>query len=993
MVSTRRKMQEDQDSGRRRRWRPGRVSLDRKPHFFKIIVSADQQNQLRIPPEFVRNHGRDLSNWARLTVPHTGIVLEVELVKSGDELWLRRGWDQFMKAFSIGYGYFLVFRYEGNSRFHVIIFDLSATEVEYPLMAAGNWDQLIQSEPKEVTKAEKVDHINGHGKGCLLADGDDDDDVSLEILDHSPIGMSTPDMCVVDMTGEGTEEDDSSSRLGKMDAPAPDHLPGEERRIWNMTKTKTMNVKEAFRNESRCFMVVMRPSYVSKRFHLHIPMGHGKKYLAVKGDRAITFHAIGSRKKWRARYCVDCNGSRKISSGWGVFARENRLNVGDVCVFEMIQGRHHMYKVHIFPDENACGIAVPREHVQRNEDPGRPTEESLEDPVFNQGNEAELEDPMDQEENQGPAESSPDLQGEIEEDAAATPTRKKRKEHASSSKGEERRIWSVTKTKTINGKEAILQKAEAFRSESPSFMVVMWPSYVSKFSLSIPMGHGKKYLAVEGDRAITLHAVGSRKKWRARYRVDYNGSRKITSGWDVFARENRLNVGDVCVFEMIQGRHHMYNVHIFRDENACGIAVPREHVQRNEDPGRPTEESLEDPVFNQGNEAELEDPMDQEEIQGPAESNPDLQGEIEDPAAATPTKKKRKEHASSSKGEETRKWISGKKTMNVKEATLRSKSPSFMVVMRPSYVSKGFSLNIPMDHGKKYLAVQGDRAITFHALGSRKKWRARYSVGQQGSRKISSGWDVFARENHLNVGDVCMFEMIQGRHHMYKVHIFRDEHARGIAVPRCDHVQRNEDPGRPKEEPPEDPVFNQGNEAELEDLMDQEENQGPAEFNPDLQGEIEEDAAATPTKKKRKEHASSSKEEERPIWSGRKTKNVKEIILQKAEAFRSESPSFIVVMQPSYVSTKLNLHIPIHHGKKYLANKKNNMAITLRAVGSSKKWRARCTIRQAGSTWISRGWDVFARENHLNVGDVCVFEMIQGHHHTYKVHIFRDEHA
>ncbi|GAB2285206.1 hypothetical protein Dimus_019657 [Dionaea muscipula] len=276
-------MQEDQDSGRRLRWRPG----DRKPHFFKIIVSADQQNQLRIPPEFVRNHGRDLSNWARLTVPHTGIVLEVELVKSGDQLWLRRGWDKFMKGFSIGYGYFLVFRYEGNSRFHVIIFDLSATEVEYPLMAAGNWDQLIQSEPKEVTKAEKVDHINGHGKGCLLTDGDDDDDLSLEILDHSPIGTSTPNMCVVDMTGEGAEEDDSmeilensSSRLGKMDAPAPDHLPGEERRIWNMTKTKTMK---------------------------SIPMGHGKKYLAVEGDRAITLHAVGSRKKWRARYRVDYN--------------------------------------------------------------------------------------------------------------------------------------------------------------------------------------------------------------------------------------------------------------------------------------------------------------------------------------------------------------------------------------------------------------------------------------------------------------------------------------------------------------------------------------------------------------------------------------------------------------------------------------------------------------------------------------------------------------
>ncbi|GAB2285201.1 hypothetical protein Dimus_019652 [Dionaea muscipula] len=345
MVSTHRKTREDQASGRRR-WR-----LVGKPHFFKIIVSSEQQNQLRIPPEFVRNHGRDLSNWARLTVPHTGIVLEVELVKSGDELWLRRGWDKFMKAFSIGYGYFLVFRYEGNSRFHVIIFDLSATEVEYPLMATGN--------PKE-TEAEKVDD-NGHGKGCLPAHGDDDDDVSLEILDHSP------DMCIVDLTGEGTEDDDSveilndsSSRLGKRNdattsTPAPNHLPGEEIRIWGRKKVKEaiLQKAKAFRSENPSFIVVMWRSYVSCNFSLYIPKHHGKKYLADNKNMSITLGAVGSSKKWRVRYNISRQLRIQLSSGWDVFARENHLNVGDVCVFEMIQGHHHTYKVHIFRDEHA----------------------------------------------------------------------------------------------------------------------------------------------------------------------------------------------------------------------------------------------------------------------------------------------------------------------------------------------------------------------------------------------------------------------------------------------------------------------------------------------------------------------------------------------------------------------------------------------------------------------------------------------------------------
>ncbi|GAB2285203.1 hypothetical protein Dimus_019654 [Dionaea muscipula] len=356
--STRRKMHEDQASGRRR-WRPGRCSLDKKPHFFKIIVSSAQQNQLRIPPEFVRNHGKDLSKWARLTVPD-GTVWEVELVKSGEGFCLRRGWDKFMKGFSIGYGYLLLFRYEGNSHFHVIIFDLSATEVEYPLVTGINSE--FQSEPKE-TEAEKVDD-NGHGNGCLPADGDGDDE-SLEISDHSPIG-TTPDMCDVEMTGEGTEDDDSmeildnsSSRLGKRnDAPPPDHLPGEERCIWSATKTKKVNVKEAilqkaeaFRSESPSFIVVMWPSYVSNRFSLHIPMHHGKKYLVDKENMSITLRAVGSSKKWRVR-CSISRSATMFSTGWDVFVRENHLNVGDVCVFEMIQGHHQTYTVHIFRDEH-----------------------------------------------------------------------------------------------------------------------------------------------------------------------------------------------------------------------------------------------------------------------------------------------------------------------------------------------------------------------------------------------------------------------------------------------------------------------------------------------------------------------------------------------------------------------------------------------------------------------------------------------------------------
>jgi hypothetical protein len=47
------------------------------------------------------------------------------------EIWFQNGWQDFMESHSILYGYFLFFRYEGSSKFHVLVFDNTATEIQY----------------------------------------------------------------------------------------------------------------------------------------------------------------------------------------------------------------------------------------------------------------------------------------------------------------------------------------------------------------------------------------------------------------------------------------------------------------------------------------------------------------------------------------------------------------------------------------------------------------------------------------------------------------------------------------------------------------------------------------------------------------------------------------------------------------------------------------------------------------------------------------------
>ena len=73
----------------------------------------------------------ELSTVATLIAPYGGIW-QVELKKVDNNIWFCNGWQDFVEYHSICYGYFLVFRYEGNSSFHVHIFDKTTIEIQYP---------------------------------------------------------------------------------------------------------------------------------------------------------------------------------------------------------------------------------------------------------------------------------------------------------------------------------------------------------------------------------------------------------------------------------------------------------------------------------------------------------------------------------------------------------------------------------------------------------------------------------------------------------------------------------------------------------------------------------------------------------------------------------------------------------------------------------------------------------------------------------------------
>ncbi|RDX79301.1 B3 domain-containing transcription factor VRN1, partial [Mucuna pruriens] len=99
-------------------------------------------------------------------------------------------------------------------------------------------------------------------------------------------------------------------------------------------------------------------------------------------------------------------------------------------------------------------------------------------------------------------------------------------------------------------------------------------------------------------------------------------------------------------------------------------------------------------------------------------------------------------------------------------ATSESKGPSFMVVLQPSY-AYGYSMIIPTAFAKKYLKEKPRDDILLRNLDGR-TWLISFRLG-----RFRKGWKTFVSDNHLNAGDVCLFELTKSGGHCFQVSFIR----------------------------------------------------------------------------------------------------------------------------------------------------------------------------------------------------------------------------
>ncbi|AES78884.2 putative transcription factor B3-Domain family [Medicago truncatula] len=255
-------------------------------------------------------------------------------------------------------------------------------------------------------------------------------------------------------------------------------------------------------------------------------------------------------------------------------------------------------------------------------------------------------------------------------------------------------------------------------------------------------------------------------KWKLNL-VKSDGKIWFEKGWKEFAKHHSLAHGHLLLFKYKRNSHFL--VHIF-EKSAFEINYPFQRVaaktnrvSNGQGNKPPNGESRRASQKRKDNSFELHQPCDI------GSSSCFRVEKLQKVASLHHTDRE-------SKGKEV---ITGKRVTALERAqSFKTSNPSFVVVMRASYVKHHFLLNIPRSFGNRHFDLDKKRGDIYFQVLNKGVWPAKYSIKKTRNglhfELMTTGWKAFAKDNKLKVDDVCKFELISCTILTFIVHIFRE---------------------------------------------------------------------------------------------------------------------------------------------------------------------------------------------------------------------------
>ncbi|XP_076914142.1 B3 domain-containing protein At5g18000-like [Bidens hawaiensis] len=287
-----------------------RLSSPENPvNFIKIILSDETGSTgLRLPDKFTNEYGKYLPQRVTLKVPN-GDLWQVDLQKSGNEIWLKNGWGEVVERYGLGVSSLLMFKYEGLSTFDVVIFNASASEIEYP----KNTKKRCSIRTSVKRDARKRSVSCDESKIIVL---DDDDDTSSDSTRREDQEHAT----------KINDEGEFSTNTQRME---------EGRRTIEKAKA-------SFKSDKPLFMVSINELHFTNR-GVFLPVEMRRILSRGSKNRNCLLQLENNGKFWK----VAAQNRYLGSVDWLMFVKDSGVKVGDICVFELSHKDKKVFSVTI----------------------------------------------------------------------------------------------------------------------------------------------------------------------------------------------------------------------------------------------------------------------------------------------------------------------------------------------------------------------------------------------------------------------------------------------------------------------------------------------------------------------------------------------------------------------------------------------------------------------------------------------------------------------
>nr|XP_020174517.1 B3 domain-containing protein Os03g0212300-like [Aegilops tauschii subsp. strangulata] len=119
--------------GRHHRLRSATPEYDLEGFEFFAIILENSSRRQRLPNTFMKMLDGHRPKNVKLRQASSGLrrLWDVEMVYRYDHMYLCRGWEQFVRAYDLRHGYFLVLRYDGNAMLTVKVFNMTMCRMRY----------------------------------------------------------------------------------------------------------------------------------------------------------------------------------------------------------------------------------------------------------------------------------------------------------------------------------------------------------------------------------------------------------------------------------------------------------------------------------------------------------------------------------------------------------------------------------------------------------------------------------------------------------------------------------------------------------------------------------------------------------------------------------------------------------------------------------------------------------------------------------------------